>query len=102
MSDRITFDSTVYCNQCQWCRIGRVNLCDNRQVLGVSIPAFRRDGCLAEYVVMPWWITYKLPDAVSFEEAALVEPAGSSGPLLVTMPSLCPCTAAWPHTVAAP
>jgi 2-desacetyl-2-hydroxyethyl bacteriochlorophyllide A dehydrogenase len=78
VGDRITFDSTVYCNQCQWCRVGRVNLCDNRQVLGVSIPAFRRDGCLAEYVVMPWWITYKLPDAVSFEEAALVEPAAVS------------------------
>ena len=78
VGDRITFDSTVYCNQCQWCRAGRVNLCDNRQVLGVSIPAFRRDGCLAEYVVMPWWITYKLPEAVSFEEAALVEPAAVS------------------------
>ncbi len=78
VGDRITFDSTVYCNQCQWCRVGRVNLCDNRQILGVSIPAFRRDGCLAEYVVMPWWITYKLPDAVSFEEAALVEPAAVS------------------------
>jgi 2-desacetyl-2-hydroxyethyl bacteriochlorophyllide A dehydrogenase len=78
VGDRITFDSTVYCNQCQWCRVGRVNLCDNRQVLGVSIPAFRRDGCLAEYVVMPWWIAYKLPDAVSFEEAALVEPAAVS------------------------
>jgi L-iditol 2-dehydrogenase len=75
VGDRITFDSTVYCNQCRWCRIGRVNLCDNRQILGVSIPAFRRDGCLAEYVVMPWWITYRLPDTVSFEEAALVEPA---------------------------
>jgi L-iditol 2-dehydrogenase len=78
VGDRITFDSTVYCNQCQWCRIGRVNLCDNRQVLGVSIPAFRRHGCLAEYVVMPWWITYRLPDTVSFEEAALVEPAAVS------------------------
>ena len=33
---------------------------------------------MAEYVVMPWWITYKLPDAVTFEEAALVEPAGVS------------------------
>jgi L-iditol 2-dehydrogenase len=78
VGDRITFDSTVYCNQCMWCRLGRVNLCENRNILGVSIPAFRRDGCMAEYVVMPWWITYKLPDAVSFEEAALVEPAAVS------------------------
>jgi 2-desacetyl-2-hydroxyethyl bacteriochlorophyllide A dehydrogenase len=33
---------------------------------------------MAEYVVMPWWITYELPQAVSFEEAALVEPAAVS------------------------
>ena len=76
--DRITFDSTVYCNQCQWCRLGRVNLCENRQILGVSIPDYRRHGCMAEYVVMPWWIIFRLPEAVSFEEAALVEPAGVS------------------------
>ena len=78
VGERITFDSTVYCNQCQACRTGHVNLCENRMILGVSIPAFRRDGCMAEYVVMPWWITYKLPQAVSFEEAALVEPAAVS------------------------
>ncbi len=76
--DRITFDSTVYCNQCPACRQGRVNLCKDRMILGVSIPAFRRDGCMAEYVVMPWWIAYKLPAAVSFEDAALVEPAAVS------------------------
>ena len=78
VGDRITFDSTVYCNQCPACRQGNVNLCKERMILGVSIPAFHRDGCMAEYVVMPWWIIYKLPDAVSFEDAALVEPAAVS------------------------
>jgi 2-desacetyl-2-hydroxyethyl bacteriochlorophyllide A dehydrogenase len=78
IGDRITFDSTVYCNQCPACRQGRVNLCQNRKVLGVSTPAFRRDGAMAEYVVVPWWITYRLPEAVSFEEAALIEPASVS------------------------
>jgi 2-desacetyl-2-hydroxyethyl bacteriochlorophyllide A dehydrogenase len=78
VGDRITFDSTVYCNQCPACRQGRVNLCQNRKVLGVSTPAFRRDGAMAEYVVVPWWITYRLPEAVSFEEAALIEPASVS------------------------
>src|SRR5271154_4387763 len=34
--DRITFDSTIYCGQCDFCRSGRVNLCDHRKVLGVS------------------------------------------------------------------
>jgi len=78
VGDRITFDSTVYCNQCPACREGRVNLCQDRKVLGVSTPAYRRDGAMAEYVVVPWWITYRLPDSVSFEEAALIEPASVS------------------------
>src|ERR1043166_2739237 len=34
--DRVTFDSTLYCGECQFCRSGAVNLCDRRQVLGVS------------------------------------------------------------------
>jgi len=78
IGDRITFDSTVYCNQCPACRQGRMNLCQNRKVLGVSTPTFHRDGAMAEYVVVPWWVTYKLPEAVSFEEAALIEPASVS------------------------
>lgn len=78
VGDRITFDSTVYCNQCPACRQSRVNLCQNRKVLGVSTPTFHRDGAMAEYVVVPWWITYRLPEAVSFEEAALIEPASVS------------------------
>ncbi|MBI4572551.1 MAG: galactitol-1-phosphate 5-dehydrogenase [candidate division NC10 bacterium] len=78
VGDRITFDSTVYCNQCPACRQGRMNLCQDRKVLGVSTPVFRRDGAMAEYVVVPWWIIHRLPDAVSFEEAALIEPAAVS------------------------
>ncbi len=76
VGDRITFDSTIYCNECPACRQGRVNLCQNRKVLGVSTPTFRAEGAMAEYVVVPRWIIYRLPDAVSFEEAALIEPAG--------------------------
>ena len=34
--DRVTFDSTVYCNKCPMCLEGKVNLCSDRQVLGVS------------------------------------------------------------------
>src|SRR5271155_390375 len=42
--DRVTFDSTVYCGACQFCLDGKINLCDNRQVVGVSTPDFRRAG----------------------------------------------------------
>lgn len=71
--DRVTFDSTVYCGQCFFCRQGRVNLCDNRMVLGVSCGDYRRHGAFAEYVAVPYRIAYQLPDGLSFEQAALVE-----------------------------
>jgi L-iditol 2-dehydrogenase len=36
LGDRVTFDSTIYCGQCAFCRRGLINLCDRRRVLGVS------------------------------------------------------------------
>ena len=71
--DRVTFDSTVYCGECANCRRGEMNLCDNRQVLGVSCGDYRRAGAFAEFVVVPARIAYKLPENLSFEEAALLE-----------------------------
>jgi L-iditol 2-dehydrogenase len=73
VGERVTFDSTVYCGACNNCRRGDVNLCDNRQVLGVSCGDYRRAGAFAEYVAVPARILYRLPDALSFEEAAMLE-----------------------------
>ena len=72
--DRVTFDSTLSCGKCHFCRRGRINLCDNRRVLGVSCAEFRRDGAYAEFVAVPQNILYRLPDGLSFEHAATVEP----------------------------
>jgi L-iditol 2-dehydrogenase len=72
--DRVTFDSTVYCGQCGYCREGRINLCDHRRVLGVSCEEYRRDGAFAEYVAVPRRTLYRLPDGLPFEQAAFVEP----------------------------
>ena len=71
--DRVTFDSTVYCGECFHCKRGEVNLCENREVIGVSTPAFRRMGAFAELVTVPARIAYRLPDALPFEHAALIE-----------------------------
>ncbi len=71
--DRVTFDSTVYCGSCFYCRRGQVNLCDDRQVVGVSTPEFRRMGAFAEYVAVPERVAYALPDNLPFEHAALIE-----------------------------
>lgn len=73
--ERVCFDSTVYCNTCDACRSGVFNHCVKRQVLGVSVPAFKRHGAFAEYVAVPSWIVSKIPDNLSFAHASLLEPA---------------------------
>lgn len=71
--DRVTFDSTVYCGNCEYCRRGEMNLCDNRQVIGVSCGDYRRHGAFAEFVAVPERILYHLPDNFAFAEAAMLE-----------------------------
>ena len=72
--DRVTFDSTIYCGHCEFCRRGLINLCDNRRVLGVSCEDYRQNGAFADFVAVPQHILYRLPDGLAFEHAALVEP----------------------------
>jgi L-iditol 2-dehydrogenase len=72
-SDRVTFDSTVYCGECAFCKRGEVNLCDRREVIGVSCGDYRRHGAFAEYIAVPERILYHLPKAMSFPEAAMLE-----------------------------
>ncbi len=71
--DRVTFDSTISCGACRFCAAGAVNLCEKRQVLGVSCGEYRRNGAFAEYVSVPARIVYALPDEFSFAHAALIE-----------------------------
>ena len=71
---RVTFDSTIYCGTCFYCRQGLINLCDNRRVLGVSPAEYRQHGAFAQYVAVPEHILYRLPDNLSLVQAAMVEP----------------------------
>ena len=74
VGDRVTFDSTIYCGKCWYCRRGMVNLCEDRMVLGVACDDYRNPGAMAEYVAVPERVLYKLPEGVSFPQAAVVEP----------------------------
>lgn len=74
VGDRVTFDSTVYCGECEACRSGRNNLCPERNVLGVSCEEYRRHGAFAEYVKVPQHILCAIPEGLSFEQAAFAEP----------------------------
>jgi L-iditol 2-dehydrogenase len=74
VGERVTFDSTIYCGECPFCLRGEVNLCDHRQVLGVSCPEFHRQGAFAEYVSVPMRVLCRLPEEITFIQAAMVEP----------------------------
>lgn len=63
----------VGCNHCPACRLGRVNLCENFDELGV-----KSDGGFAEYCAVPARNFHRLPDQVSLEEGALAEPLANA------------------------
>ena len=71
--DRVTFDSTVYPLNDWYTLEGLYNLSDNREVLGVSPGNFKRDGAFAELIATPQHILYRIPEGVTFEQAAMVE-----------------------------
>jgi threonine dehydrogenase-like Zn-dependent dehydrogenase len=71
--DRVTFDSTVYPLNDWFTLEGKYNLSDNREVLGVSPGTYKRAGAFAEYIAIPQYILYRIPENVSFVQAAMVE-----------------------------
>ncbi len=72
-NERVTFDSTISCGACEFCKRGELNLCNHREVIGVSCGDYRRAGAFAEYIVVLSRIVYRLPPSISFPEAALLE-----------------------------
>jgi (R,R)-butanediol dehydrogenase/meso-butanediol dehydrogenase/diacetyl reductase len=69
VGERVTALGYWYCGQCYFCKRGMYNICANAGFTGLT-----SDGCMAEYAVIPSYAAYKLPDSVSDELGALVEP----------------------------
>ena len=67
--DRVVVDPLQYCNACEICKKGYVNLCEEKAVLGVS-----HNGGFAEYCASSYTGLHKIPENVSYEEAAMTEP----------------------------
>lgn len=68
--DRVSVEPQTYCHHCPSCYQGNYNLCSNKRILGTT----PWPGAFAEYVVIPEDKVYLLPDGLSFEEGAMVEP----------------------------
>lgn len=73
--ERVTFDSTVYPLNDWFTLRGLYNLSNNREVIGVSPGSYRRNGAFAEFLAVPEHILYRIPEKVTFEQAAMVEAA---------------------------
>ncbi len=71
--DRVTSETCKTCGQCLFCKQGNGILCVYRSEFGRI--GFERDGAMAEYVVVPKVCVHPIPPEVSFEEAAMTEPA---------------------------
>jgi 2-desacetyl-2-hydroxyethyl bacteriochlorophyllide A dehydrogenase len=66
---RVAVDPSLYCHECHYCRLGRGNLCERWNAIGVSVP-----GAAAEFVAAPVANCVELPEHVRLEDAALIEP----------------------------
>ncbi|MDR1103019.1 MAG: alcohol dehydrogenase catalytic domain-containing protein [Tannerella sp.] len=69
--DRIAIEPAMPCGACDQCLAGRPHTCRRLRFLGCPGQA---DGCLSEYIVMPQGCCIPLPEAMSFEQAAISEP----------------------------
>lgn len=73
IGDRVSGEGHITCGHCRNCRAGRTHLCRNTQGVGVN-----RQGCFAEYLVIPAFNAFKIPDNISDELASIFDPFGNA------------------------
>jgi len=73
IGDRVSGEGHITCGHCRNCRGGRTHLCRNTVGVGVD-----REGCFAEYLVIPAYNAFKLPDEISDDLAAIFDPFGNA------------------------
>ncbi len=73
IGSRVTAEGHITCGRCRNCRAGRRHLC--RNTLGIGV---QRDGAFAEYVSVPAFNVYPIPDHIDDETAAVLDPLGNA------------------------
>lgn len=73
VGDRVSGEGHITCGHCRNCRAGKRHLCRNTEGIGVNRP-----GAFAEYLVMPAGNVCKLPDDISDDVAAILDPFGNA------------------------
>ena len=73
VGDRVSAEGHITCGRCRNCRAGRRHLC--RNTIGVGV---QRDGAFAEYVAVPAFNVYPLPDHIDDDTGAVLDPLGNA------------------------
>lgn len=73
IGDRVSAEGHVTCGYCRNCRAGKRHLCRNTDGIGVNRP-----GAFAEYIAVPAFNVYRLPDDISDEMGAIFDPFGNA------------------------
>ncbi len=81
IGDRVSGEGHIACGHCRNCRAGRSHLCRQNVSVGVT-----RDGCFAEYLVIPAVNAYPIPDVVSESEGAILDPLGNATHTALSFP----------------
>ncbi len=71
VGDHVCIDPNIYCNECDACRMGKKQNCENLKAIGVT-----RNGGFAQYSIVPATQCFKIKDDIPFEWAAMAEPLG--------------------------
>lgn len=73
VGDRVTPAIVIGCGHCYFCRKGLETLCDNIVETGIHV-----DGAFAEYVTVPEKVVHKLPENMTYEQGASIDPIASA------------------------
>lgn len=73
VGDRVSAETHIVCGSCPQCRRGEAHVCVNTEIIGVD-----RNGCFAEYAVMPAENLWKTPAGLPVEVASAMEPMGNA------------------------
>jgi len=69
VGDKVTGSDVIPCGKCSFCLTGNPSLCESMEMPGITV-----NGAFAEFIKLPAWVVYKLPEELSLLDASLVEP----------------------------
>jgi len=72
--DRVAVGLVVHCRDCHFCRLGEETMCDNSRLIGCNYI----NGAFAEYIAVPIQALHRLPDSLSYEDGASIDPIASA------------------------